>query len=388
MSLALRSSHQLVDELLDLGLESVASYLEQIIHHKIIITDGQRLIHYPIPANEGAYYDTVSSPNLSQNHYYDSACKCLFYPVDYSGDTAWIIVPEIKPKLVAHALPILGEARLAVKCYFTNLTSFMTDQIYLRNKLISYLFADTDEDIEDIVKLLDSNWNINSPCYAAVFKGDENEKNVQWHEGYSFSLTYFRQIRLEALPLVGPGCLIVLWPDRFICDASTSSKELSQLHRYHEVLKNRMPFRYSVGIGRIYPLSQLRRSVHEARIAVTVPALNGHKEYIQHFQSLGFLTQMFSADTDTLRAYCSQTLGKILEHDNSNHGELVCTLRQLINTGFNCRATADKLFIHINTLYYRMNKIEELLGTDLSQMNTRVNLYAAIQVWDILNSMT
>lgn len=387
MSVALRSAYQLVDELLDLGLPFVASYLEQIIHHKITITDSQGLIHYPNQVYEGVYFDSVSFCSSAQNYHYNTSCKCLFYPVDYSGDTAWVIVPGIKQKVVPHALSILGEARLAIKCYFANLTSFMTDQTFLRKKLISYLFSDTDEGIEDIIKLLDNNWNINSPCYAAVFKADEDEQGSQWNDVYNFSLSYFRQLRFEAIPLVGPNCFIVLWPDRFIYEVNDCI-DLPQLHRYHEAIKSRLPFKYSVGIGGTYPTLQLRRSFQEARIAVTVPALSGQREYIQHFQALGFLTQMFSTDTDVLRAYCSQTLGKIIEHDNSNHGELVYTLRQLLNTGFNCRATADKLFIHINTLYYRMNKIEELLGSDLSQMNTRVNLYAAIQVWDTLNSIT
>ncbi|MFY9120687.1 MAG: helix-turn-helix domain-containing protein [Syntrophomonadaceae bacterium] len=387
MALALRSAHQLVDELLDLGLPSVASYLEQMIHHKIMITDGEGLIHYPNPAHEGVYFDFVSSCNSSHNYHYDSTRKYLFYRVDYSRDTAWVIVPEIKQKSVLRTLSILGEARLAIKCYFANLTSFIADQTFLRNKLISYLFSDNDEGMEDIAKLLDSNWNINSTCYVAVFKADENEKDVQWDEVYSFSLSYFRQLRFEAIPMVGPNCFIVLWPDRFIYEVN-DCMDLPQLHLYHEAIKSRLPFKYSVGIGGTYPTLQLRRSFQEARIAVTVPALRGQREYIQHFQALGFLTQMFSNDTDVLRAYCSQTLGKIIEHDNSNHGELVYTLRQLLNTGFNCRATADKLFIHINTLYYRMNKIEELLGSDLSQMSTRVNLYAAIQVWDTLNSIT
>ncbi|WP_198142797.1 helix-turn-helix domain-containing protein [Syntrophomonas zehnderi] len=42
------------------------------------------------------------------------------------------------------------------------------------------------------------------------------------------------------------------------------------------------------------------------------------------------------------------------------------------------------LFIHINTLYYRINKIEHLLELDLSRMDTRVNLYTAIKIWDML----
>lgn len=128
MSLALKSAYQLVDGLLDLGLPFVASYIEQIIHYKITITDGQGLTHYPNQAYEGVYFDIVSSYNACQDYLYDTSCKCLFYPVDYSGNTAWVIVPGIKQKMVPHALSILREARLAIKCYFSNLTGLVVDR--------------------------------------------------------------------------------------------------------------------------------------------------------------------------------------------------------------------------------------------------------------------
>ncbi|HPT69952.1 MAG TPA: helix-turn-helix domain-containing protein, partial [Syntrophomonas sp.] len=53
-------------------------------------------------------------------------------------------------------------------------------------------------------------------------------------------------------------------------------------------------------------------------------------------------------------------------------------------TGGNNKATADQLYIHVNTLYYRINKIEQILNIDLAKMNARVELYTAIKVWDTL----
>lgn len=48
------------------------------------------------------------------------------------------------------------------------------------------------------------------------------------------------------------------------------------------------------------------------------------------------------------------------------------------------KSTADSLHIHVNTLYYRINKIEQLLDLDLSKMSAQVELYTAIKVWDTL----
>ncbi len=96
-------------------------------------------------------------------------------------------------------------------------------------------------------------------------------------------------------------------------------------------------------------------------------------------------THIFSQDTECLKEFCCRTLGSLIEYDKNNNGELLSTLRQLLDSSFNWKATAHSLFIHINTLYYRVNKIQELLELDLSRMDTRVNLYTAVKIWDTLN---
>jgi DNA-binding PucR family transcriptional regulator len=60
------------------------------------------------------------------------------------------------------------------------------------------------------------------------------------------------------------------------------------------------------------------------------------------------------------------------------------TLRMLLDNNFNTRATADNMFVHVNTVHYRIGKIEQLLDIDLSAMSTRVELYTAVKVWDTL----
>ncbi len=60
------------------------------------------------------------------------------------------------------------------------------------------------------------------------------------------------------------------------------------------------------------------------------------------------------------------------------------TLRKLVDNNFNRKAAADSLFIHINTLYYRLTKIEEILGVNMSKIDTKLNIFLAIKVYDTL----
>ena len=64
--------------------------------------------------------------------------------------------------------------------------------------------------------------------------------------------------------------------------------------------------------------------------------------------------------------------------------KLQITLRTLFDTNFSYKLTAEKLFIHVNTVRYRCDKIALLLAVDLNQPDTRFNLYAAFRVGDVL----
>jgi DNA-binding PucR family transcriptional regulator len=67
--------------------------------------------------------------------------------------------------------------------------------------------------------------------------------------------------------------------------------------------------------------------------------------------------------------------------------ELYPTLSVYLENNGNITVTAEKLFIHPNTLRYRINKIEKLLKTDLSNFESIVELSIAYKIDQLLNSI-
>lgn len=158
----------------------------------------------------------------------------------------------------------------------------------------------------------------------------------------------------------------------------------TRLTAFKEAVENANKIGFSQGIGQCYPFYDIKKSFNEARFALTLARLMGARSVTQKFSDLGLAALVFSADIEILKRYCVSRLGKVMNYDLSNHSDLIATLRQLLDNNFNWKSTADDLFIHINTLYYRVNKIEQLLNINLSRMDTRVDLYIAIKVWDTL----
>jgi len=83
-----------------------------------------------------------------------------------------------------------------------------------------------------------------------------------------------------------------------------------------------------------------------------------------------------------LDAFCRQTLGPLLDREGG--GDLLETLEAFFDRLGNLSQTAEKLFIHRNSLLYRMERISQLTGLDLNNPDTRLTVHLALKVRKML----
>jgi hypothetical protein len=85
----------------------------------------------------------------------------------------------------------------------------------------------------------------------------------------------------------------------------------------------------------------------------------------------------------TRASFGSDVLGPLVEYDERNGSELVATLRAFLDNGGAWVQTARDLELHPNTMRYRMSRVEDLTGRDLSRMSDRVDLFLAFASLDL-----
>jgi purine catabolism regulator len=83
---------------------------------------------------------------------------------------------------------------------------------------------------------------------------------------------------------------------------------------------------------------------------------------------------------EELYAFCEKMLGALIEHDNEKGADLVHTLRCYLEQGASIRLAARSLFIHENTLRYRLGIIEKITGLDLRKARDRFRLSIALHI--------
>jgi len=102
------------------------------------------------------------------------------------------------------------------------------------------------------------------------------------------------------------------------------------------------------------------------------------KQTFLQFDKLGVERILYSVTDELLMQQMgSQTLQPLLDYDAGHHADLVETLFCYLKNNGSVKAVADEMFIHKNTIVYRMSKIKELLQADLELGEERMAYYLA-----------
>jgi purine catabolism regulator len=137
------------------------------------------------------------------------------------------------------------------------------------------------------------------------------------------------------------------------------------------------------GIGR--PAGELpfwKDSYREASQALSMAARLREQKPL-YFADLSVYRLLFQLEGNPeLEAFCREALGPLLEYEGG--GDLLETLEAFCERLGNLSQTAEKLFIHRNSLLYRMERIAQIAGLDMNNPDTRLSVHLALKVRKML----
>lgn len=85
-----------------------------------------------------------------------------------------------------------------------------------------------------------------------------------------------------------------------------------------------------------------------------------------------------------LETFVHEWLGRLIDYDSRHHAAMVETLTRYFDYGGNYDETAESLAIHRSTLRYRLQRIRDISGINLANVEDRLNLQVATRVWKIV----
>jgi purine catabolism regulator len=139
---------------------------------------------------------------------------------------------------------------------------------------------------------------------------------------------------------------------------------------------------YSCGIGRVAVLlGAIPQSFREAQQALEIGRRLFGEGKLHSFSRLGVYRLLFCLDGQSeLSEFYQETLGPLLNGDTRHDGTLIETLENYFRCNGNLSETARAMHLHRNSLLYRLERIEVLLGRSLEDADLRLNLQIALKI--------
>jgi PucR family transcriptional regulator, purine catabolism regulatory protein len=138
---------------------------------------------------------------------------------------------------------------------------------------------------------------------------------------------------------------------------------------------------HSLGISRSSSeLTEIPRLYQEARTALAVGKRLSGPGTVTSFERLGVHRLLSNVSLSELQLFATETLGPVMNLPEPNRTDLMDTLKALVSKQFNMAATARTLHYHYNTLRYRVNRLESLLGPFIDQPELSLQICIALQI--------
>ncbi|MFF0189043.1 PucR family transcriptional regulator [Streptomyces sp. NPDC005244] len=158
-------------------------------------------------------------------------------------------------------------------------------------------------------------------------------------------------------------------------------------HALYEVLSRETRTRSGmIGVSAVCTsLGEIPHRYEEAQRALEVRRHSREHYGTTFFDELG-LYRILGPGNDyrELETFVQEWLGQLIDYDSLHHTAMVETLSRYFSCGGNYDETADSLAIHRSTLRYRLQRIRDISGNDLANVEDRLNLQVATRIWKIV----
>ncbi|MBQ4382685.1 MAG: helix-turn-helix domain-containing protein, partial [Oscillospiraceae bacterium] len=167
---------------------------------------------------------------------------------------------------------------------------------------------------------------------------------------------------------------------------NTEEKDLMKIATAIEKnLMDELKIKTVIGVGSVsYHLRELANRYKEAQIAIEVGKIFDTENTIISYESLGIGRLIYQLPTTMCEMFLSEVFKK--NPIESLDEETLGIITEFFDNNLNISETSRKLFVHRNTLVYRLGKIKKLTGLDLREFDQAIVFKVALMVKKYLNS--
>ena len=393
------------------GLDYLKEKLEELLDHPIIITNAEWTL---VTKNFDSLFEDFL---LSTSNHLSFNLNCLSvvprkvdelkHPVTvtFKNKTNGMILPIFFNEVTYGYIIVLQKNKpLAQKDYVVLEQATITfalemvhqaEKLHINNKKLRDFYRKLLFSFSSIEELRSFDIDFNFDIAYSIFIIDLNqityskdnilqqkhEEDLIFQNILSLSSNY-KKIANTELHLFKQGKQFIgfLGQKNLVPKSNNSEQEriFKDYYHYLEVsLKNK--FKLTMFVGSIKEVNQLNESYAEAKQLLDFKnTQEGSLVFSNHYYVDNFLRKFIP--TNEAANFTTYFLDPLIQYDQKNDSNLMLTLMAYLDNHQNLATTSRQLFIHRNTLLYRVEKIESLLGYSLNEGNAQFNLSLAIKL--------
>ncbi|WMM24513.1 PucR family transcriptional regulator ligand-binding domain-containing protein [Tissierella sp. MB52-C2] len=357
-------------------IDSLVNSLSEIVKYPVLLLDNDFNITYMSKDLTEQEVTIMLPSNRYRNNNFIVKVQDVEYGeesyIKYSinaGKTRFGYIVLLKGEVDNNSLIVAVEqaSLLIASVFYKNYAVLEKEKSFQDAFIRDILQGKIDSPIDTINKAKVFGWNMEFPEVIMIIKllVEDDQKKKQLY-GELLDSRLIQKILEEKL-LINDKKLKTVYIDDsivvfinvvFMTNIKENCKEVGRL--IVERLKDKV--KLGIGISNIAKdISSFSLAYKEAQSSIIISAILNKSSFVSHYSDY----EMFKIikevkDIDILNTYVDSKLGKLIEYDKVNNMKLMETLKVLIEQNFNAKKSAEILFIHYNTLRYRVDRIKEL----------------------------
>ena len=192
----------------------------------------------------------------------------------------------------------------------------------------------------------------------------------------------------QSITWMFPGCFSFLFKDG-ICVILNAKEEILDMDTYLSPLLPLLE-QHKLMVGVSNPFSvihQLRAYGFQARKAIHLGSVIHREKHIYKFSDylITYVSEL-ALKNDPVETFCPPELIRLILRDQETDAQLLETLKTYLRCGRSKTITAREMFLHVNTVKYRISQIQTITGLDISNDETAFHLMLAFKMLEYKDS--
>ncbi|MBQ2744652.1 MAG: PucR family transcriptional regulator ligand-binding domain-containing protein [Lachnospiraceae bacterium] len=248
----------------------------------------------------------------------------------------------------------------------------------LESDLKDYIFYPAQR--ERIQYVLERRGLMRDVNYCVITMGLDNGDNTVT-ENDNVRLEFFARREIEKW---ASGKYVLFWHERYMSIVIAGIED-SKIKEFVNAMKEHSVERFNIRMGvssNVDNLSKLDIVYERSREVFTMCMKK--KDCVLFYNDLGIYKILMSVkDKNVLKDFSSNILGAIKEYDKNNSTDYCDFLKIFIENDGSIQKTSEELFVHRNTINYKISKIKKITGMDIMELENLLLIKLSIEIDNI-----